>query len=43
VIRPDLWPDIPVAALWIRLVVQFAGIALAWWLVRSARTVAATS
>jgi len=43
VVRPDLWPAIPVAALWIRLVLQFAGIALAWWLIRSERSVTPSS
>ena len=43
VVRPDLWPALPVAALWIRLVVQFFGIALAVWLARAERNVTATS
>lgn len=39
VLRPELWPAVPVAALWVRLVLQFFGIALAVWLARAERAV----
>jgi len=37
VVRPELWPAVPVAALWARLVVQGLAIALAVWLSRALR------
>jgi uncharacterized membrane protein len=43
VVRPDLWPAVPVAALWLRLAIQLFAIALAVWLARAERAVAAAA